>query len=46
MSLVDTGGGLTFSCGVSRAEQLAGEIKELQGEMADYNTVRTRVGAM
>ena len=23
----------------SRAEQLAGEIRELQGEMADYNTL-------
>ena len=26
---------------LNRAEQLASEIKELQGEMADYNTVST-----
>ncbi len=33
-----------FSGDVSRAEQLAAEIKELQGEMADYNTVRIEGG--
>lgn len=34
---------LTYTCvhtHVHRAEVLAAEIKELQGEMADYNTVR------
>ena len=31
-----------FTASLCRAETLASEIKDLQGELADYNTVNTK----
>jgi hypothetical protein len=33
---------MSIFCGIFRAESLASEIRDLQGELGDYNTVSYR----